>query len=312
MSVGMGTHEVPPAVGSVPADSRRSRSRGPSSTGISAVLLAPAVLFTVLAFVIPVGAFALLSFNQSGGQSVDFSSLGWGQYQAALADPLVRQALWRTPLLAVEVALASVAFGYVIAAAINRARSALVRTLLYVAVLSPLLTSDVVRTYAWLVILSDNGVINRSLTAIGVIDEPLPLLFSQTAILAGMVYVMAPLGVFPLIPTMRDVAETSRASELLGMGPVRTFFKVTLPLTSHGAIVSGLLVFVLAMGAYITPLILGGGTTSLMGVQIYSQQLSFHNSPRAAALSVLLLLLTGLVATAVSMLYARWRRGRFS
>ena len=163
----------------------------------------------------------------------------------------------------------------------------------FIFVLLPLWTSVLVRTYAWMVLLGRNGVFNRWLIDIGVIADPLPLLNNFTGVLIGMVHVLLPYMVLPIYGAVRrlDPALVA-AAEGLGASSWRIFWRVYLPLTLPGIFAGATIVFVLSLGFFITPALLGGGKVMMLAVLIEQQIHQTLNWPFAAALSAVLLALT--------------------
>ena len=166
-------------------------------------------------------------------------------------------------------------------------------TLGFVFVLLPLWTSVLVRTYAWMVLLGRNGVFNRLLVEGGIVDAPLPLLHNFNGVLIGMVHVLLPYMVLPIYGAVRrlDPALVA-AAEGLGASSWRIFWRIYLPLTLPGIFAGSVIVFVLSLGFYITPALLGGGKVIMLAVLIEQEVRQTLNWPFAAALSAVLLVAT--------------------
>jgi ABC-type spermidine/putrescine transport system permease subunit I len=174
------------------------------------------------------------------------------------------------------------------------------------ALLLPFWTSVLVRTYAWLVLLGRNGVINRALRDWGWIETPLPLLHNTTGVLVGMVHVLLPYMVFPIYAALLRIdPDLSRAAEGLGAPAWRSFLRVTFPLSLTGVSAGCALVFVLSLGFFITPALLGGGRVVMVSMVIEQQVREFLDWPFAAALSTVLLVAT----LAIYALIGRLTRG---
>ena len=181
------------------------------------------------------------------------------------------------------------------------------RTLLYIVLVSPLLTSVVVRSFAWVVMLSQNGLVNQVLEAAGVIEEPLTLLWNMGAVVLAYVQVLLPFAVLPLATSLGEVRPQLRqASMSLGAGRVRSFFSVVLPLTVPGAVNGGVIVFSLTAGSYITPLLIGGGTQPILPLAIYQQAIQISDLRMAAAMAVVLLVLVVLIILPAELFLKRW------
>jgi len=165
--------------------------------------------------------------------------------------------------------------------------------ILLLGVLIPFWTSLLVRTYAWLILLQRRGLVNSTLMDLGLIDQPLRLVHNMTGTVIGMVHVMLPFLVLPLYASMRAIDPTlSRASANLGASPTRTFFQVFLPLSVPGLIAGSVLVFIMCLGFYITPAILGGGRVQMIAQRIEASVSLFPTWGAASALGVVLLVLT--------------------
>ena len=198
------------------------------------------------------------------------------------------QVLWLTLKISIVVTLASLLLGYPVAyvlAQIDRARS----NLLMILVLVPFWTSILVRTYAWMVLLGRQGIINQFLIWIGAIDEPLRMLNTTFAVYVAMVHVLLPFMILPLYSVLREIDESLlRAAQGLGARPSGVFRQILLPLSLPGISAGCLLVFVLALGFFITPALVGGPQDLMIAVLI-QQQVDLFNWPFASALAVLLL-----------------------
>ena len=174
-----------------------------------------------------------------------------------------------------------------------------VRNFLIAMVLLPFWVSSLVRTYGWMVLLGREGVVNRSLAALGVIDRPLPLMFNTLGVILGMVHILLPFMVFPIYSVMRGLDPALvRAAYGLGARPRAAFLRVYLPLTVPGIAAGCLLVFVVAIGFFVTPALLGGRGNIVIAMLIEEQVNQVLNWGFAAALAVALLAVT-LVAVAV-------------
>jgi ABC-type spermidine/putrescine transport system permease subunit I len=160
----------------------------------------------------------------------------------------------------------------------------------FACLLLPFWTSILVRTYAWTIVLGRNGLVNRLLLELGLISEPLALLNNETGVVIGMVHVLLPYMVFPIYAVMLRIdRDLAAAASGLGASPWRVFTRIYFPLTLPGAFAGSVLVFVIALGFFVTPAILGGGRVITIGLLIEDQVRRFLDWPFAAALSALLL-----------------------
>jgi spermidine/putrescine transport system permease protein len=298
----MGASLAAGEAGTAPAEAagaRRDARRG-------LALALPATLWTTLLFVLPCGAIALWSFFQrDGGQLVTTPTLA--NYRRFLEQESLRLALWNSLEVGLLVTVLSVVLAYplayVIAQRIPRERQ---RFWLMLAVL-PFWTSYVVRSYAWLLVLAPDGVINRSLVGLGLSAQPLALSFSQGATVLGFVHFFVMLCTLTIYASLVRIDPRLRAAAAdLGASAWQTFVRITLPLSAPGVAAAAFLTFVLCIGDYVTPQILGGNTELLLPQAILMQINRRADIPMAAALSMLLMLL----ATLAYLATARWLTAR--
>ena len=242
----------------------------------------PALILLFCFFLFPV--VRMLGFSIEGG------TLDW--YAKALGEGLYLEVFWNTFEIALFVTAICLLLGYPLGFLIATT-TPVWTTLGFIFVLLPLWTSVLVRTYAWMVLLGRNGVFNRWLIDIGLIADPLPLLNNFSGVLIGMVHVLLPYMVLPIYGAVRrlDPALVA-AAEGLGASSWRIFWRVYLPLTLPGIFAGATIVFVLSLGFFITPALLGGGKVMMLAVLIEQQIHQTLNWPFAAALSAVLLALT--------------------
>jgi len=163
----------------------------------------------------------------------------------------------------------------------------------YMLLIAPLFTSAVIRVMAWTVILGRNGILNRTLMQMGLIESPVRLLYNELAIVVGLVYVMIPFMVLTVASVLENLDRSlEEAAQDLGATPVATFLRVTLPLSLPGVIAGCFLVFTLSLSAYVTPALLGGGRSKVMSMLIFEYFLRVFNWPLGAAISCVLLAVT--------------------
>ena len=244
------------------------------------VLLAlPAILVLGALFVWPV--LRLLAM------SVEDGSLA--QFEKAVLDELYVMVMWESVRIAGIVTLICLVLAYPVAAWLAGAgRTGLVLGMFFL--LLPFWTSALVRTYAWMVLLGRSGVVNRSLRDWGLIEFPLPLLHNLPGVLIGMVHVLLPYMVFPIYAALKRIdPDLSRAAEGLGAPAWRAFLRVTLPLSLPGVFAGCALVFVVSLGFFITPALLGGGRVMMISMLIEQEVRESLDWPFAAALATVLL-----------------------
>lgn len=255
------------------------------------LLLAPAMLFVIVFALAPLAFLAVTSLS---GEASLFAN-----YRQLLASTVYRRVLENTFLLAAEVTVLCLLLGYPVAYLMCRLGTVWRNVCLFLVVV-PYLTSFLVRTYAWIVILADNGVINGSLLALNLIDEPIPLLYQRAGVLIGMTHIMLPFMILPLFNVMRQIdPRLMQAARSLGSGAGHAFRRVFLPLSVPGIRSGAILTFVLSLGFYITPLALGRARDITLAGLIEVQVFQLLDAGLAAASALVLLLLTLAVMSAV-------------
>jgi len=205
-----------------------------------------------------------------------------------LADPLYLVILVRSFVMAAAATALCLVLAFPLALFIARAQR---RKNLYLQlVILPFWTSFLVRTYAWLFLLRDTGLINTALQRLGVIHDPLPLLYNDGAVLLGLVYGFLPFMVLPIYATLErlDPSLTEAAADL-GARPWTTLWRVTIPLTKPGIRAGAILVFIPCLGAYLTPDLLGGGRTVMIGNLVQNQFTTARDWPFGSAVSLALM-----------------------
>ncbi len=261
-------------------------------------LIGPSALYLILFFVLPLGIVFVYSFLKRGvyGQLIWEFNL---QNYVRVIDPLYLSILWRSVIMALGNTLLCLLFAYPFAYYIARMENTRNRNLLLVFVMIPFWTNFLIRTYAWRVILGNDGPINNLLLAIGIIREPLPMLFSTFAVMVGLLYGYLPFMVLPLYAAIDriDFSLVEAAQDLYASG-WQAFRKVVFPLSLPGVIAGSILVFIPSLGAFVTPDLLGGAKTVMIGNLIQSQFLTSRDWPFGSAFSVLLMLAV-LIATIV-------------
>ncbi len=226
-------------------------------------------------------------------RSVTQPELGLQNYAALVQRPVFLRVMWNTLGISVSVTALALLIGYPVAYTMATAGPRLRRALTFV-VLIPFWTSILVRSFAWIVLLQRRGLVNQVLMGLGLTSQPLALVYNRAGVLIGMVQILLPFMVFPLYSVMSRVDATlAPAAGTLGAPPVRTFLRVTLPLTLPGVMAGSMLVFVVSLGYYITPALLGGPGDVMIAQMIEAQIADFGNWGLAGALAVTLLAITG-------------------
>jgi spermidine/putrescine transport system permease protein len=252
--------------------------------------LSPIVLWMLLFFIIPILLVILVSFLTRGEVGDIQYTLTLENYKT-LINPLYMKILWNSLLIAVFTTGLCLVCGYPFAYIIARAQKRF-RPFLLLLVILPFWTNSLVRTYAWIILLRTEGVINTYLLRMNFIQEPLQLLYNNGAVLIGMIYTMFPFMVLPLYSSIEKLDFTLlEAASDLGASPIKTFMRITLPLTKGGIMSGSLLVFVPTLGYFFIPDLMGGSKITLISNLIKNQFLSARNWPFGSAVSVVLIVL---------------------
>lgn len=273
---------------------RRLALLGPALTWWALLLVAPVVLILV---------YSIFRRGIYGGVVYDATFDNFSR----LFDPLYLRVVWFSVRVALLTTLLALLIGYPVAWFIAT-RPARWRTALLVIVILPFWTSMLIRTYAWMALLNDEGLINHGLESLGLIDRPLKLLYNEFAIVLGLLYTYLPLMVLPLYAAIERLpGELREASQDLGASSLKTFRTVTLPLTRTGVAAGCLFVFVPALGNFIVPELLGGGRRQMVGNLIQVQFLEARDWPFGATLALAVMLLMGIFLFAQAKLAGRDR-----
>ena len=251
-------------------------------------LLAPSLLLLLVAFLVPVGMMVPMSFRPYVplvGITRGFTA---GHYVKLVTDLYYLEIIGRTLALGFTVTLLTLVIGYPVAFFLARSRSRW-RSWLTILVVFPLLLNLVVRTFGWIALLAQNGLVNQALRALGLVDAPVKLLFNFAGLLIGMTHIFLPFMVLVLIGAIQNIPrDVEDAARVLGASWGATFVRVTLPLSAPGILSGSILVFVLAISALVTPRLLGGPTYRVMSTLIYDEFLERLNWPAGSAQALLL------------------------
>jgi spermidine/putrescine transport system permease protein len=252
---------------------------------VGSLVLAPLLYVIVISFMTR-GAYGGIEFTFS---LENYHRMGDPQTGATLAS-----SLGRSILLATLSTFLCILIGFPLSLFLVF-RAGRWRNVLFFLLIIPFWTNFLIRTYAWMVILSDNGWLNHMLEKLGAPPQALHLLFTPEAVLLGMVYNYLPYMAMSLYVSVEKLdTKLLEAAADLGAGPVKRFFKVTLPLCTPGLIAGSIMVFIPALGEFVIPDILGGGTSLFVGNLLAQQFLTVRNWPFGSALSVVLIILIGL------------------
>ncbi|SKA30686.1 putative spermidine/putrescine transport system permease protein [Enhydrobacter aerosaccus] len=230
---------------------------------LSWMMIAPALLLVTVLFFAPLVRVLMISVTEP--------TPGLGNYALLFTSASIQRTLLTTLRICVFTTAITLVLAYAVAYVLTHARPAAQRLML-LGVLLPLWMSVLVRAFAWVTLLRREGLLNKGLMSLGLIDHPLALMWNETGVTIGMVHYMLPLGILPLWSAMRGIdGRVLAAARGLGAGRVQTFGRVFLPLSLPGVIGAGLLVFIFSLGFFITPAILGGGKTIMVAEYIDTQ-----------------------------------------
>jgi spermidine/putrescine transport system permease protein len=251
-------------------------------------IILPPALTLFLFFVVPLILVLAVSFASRGTYG-GIEWIGTLANYASILDPLYLRIFWRSLWMAVLTTAVCLVLGFPLAYLIARAPKKW-QAVLLVLVIIPFWTNFLVRTYAWMFILRTEGLLNTGLMWAGIIQEPLNLLFTDTAVIIGLVYGYLPFMVLPLYAALERLdSSVIEAAWDLYASPWRVFRHVILPLTKPGVVAGCLLVMIPSLGAYVTPDLLGGAKTMMIGNLIQQQYLVVRDWPFGSALSFVLM-----------------------
>jgi len=263
----------------LPARSRRKR------WSLELWILVPILAYLAVFYVYPLGRILVLSVYGAKGLTFD-------HFVRMITVPVYGQVLMRSFRIATLVTVACFVLGYPLAYFLSRLKPRHVAMVMPI-ILVPFTISVLVRSYAWMAILGRQGLVNTFLIRLGVIHEPMEILYSDTGVLLGMVHILLPFFILPAYSVMTRIdKDLLKAASIMGARPARAFLEVFLPLSMPGIIGGALLVFIQALGFFVTPALLGGPQDTMISMLIELQISQLLNWGFAAALSTVLLVAT--------------------
>lgn len=266
------------------------------------LLLSPALLTILWLMIIPMLIMLMVSFYIYVDVGIDEPALQLGNWRDFFKDPYYHYAIWQTLRVATITAVVCALIGYVPAYFIATTRYPH-KWLLMLLLILPFWVSFIIRTLSWIHVLGNQGIINATLVGIGLLDEPLPMLYNEGSVIMGMIHFLLPYMVLNIYVSLEGIdGNLVPAARTLGATGWQAFLRVTLPLSLPGLAAGTLLCFVLAAGVYVTPLILGGPDDFLFGNVIFDTLMSELNWPMGATLSCAMLVMLG----AVVVIYNRF------
>jgi len=275
----------------------------------AAAALAPASLLVAIGIVLPIVILFRYSLNQFTPAKMMVDAFTVENYAKFLTDPFYVAVLVRTIRVAAVCTAICLVLAFPMAYCLARTRSRF-KNLLLMAVILPLFVGNAVRAAGWIVLFGNRGFVNALLMAIGIVREPLQLMYTEFAVVVGVIAVNLPFVVLTLQAVLEGIEPAIEEAALgLGADPWRTFRHVVLPLAMPGVIAGTILSFILAMNAYATPVLLGGPTFQMMGPTVYNQFAGLSNWPFGAAMAFILMTATLILTLASNWLaQARYRR----
>jgi len=259
-----------------------TRERPSASQNTYWLLVIPLLALVAVLYTYPIAKVLWISFTDP--------AVGLQNYEKLITSGTIQRILWTTFRICVVVTLLSLVIGYLVAYAMMNVRDQH-RSWMLMLVLVSFWVSVLVRAFAWLTLLRSNGIINTWMIDLGLIDEPLDLVRNEFGVLVGMVHYMIPYAVLPLLANMKGIdTRLMSASRGLGAGAFETFLRIYLPLSMPGIIAGGLLVFIISLGFFVTPAILGGGKVLMIAEYVSVQVLITTQWGTASMLAAVLLL----------------------
>jgi putative spermidine/putrescine transport system permease protein len=259
-------------------------------------LVLPLAALFVACFVAPLCVLVILSLHGEAAMRT------WtlANYAKFFTDPFNYSILWDTLLLGVKATLLCLVFAYPIAWICARSGPRLQSAIVFLVIL-PILTSVVVRTFSWIVILGRQGIINQIALSLGLVNEPIRLLYTETGVVMVLAQVQMPLMVLPILTVLLKIdPNLADVSRVLGAGEWRTLWRVTIPLSLPGVIAGCILTYTACITAFVTQTLIGGARLIYMPLHIYQQAIGANNWPFAAAISVVFMVAVLLIVAVLS------------
>ena len=276
---------------------------------LEALPLAPGGLFLVVLFVVPLVSLFVLSLRPVDGFYEPLPGFSLDNYREVFTSSYFSDALLYTVRMALVVTLLCAVLAFPVAWVLSRSTSATYRMIATIVVVSPLLTSVVVRSFGWRALLSAEGLFNSIITGVGISDRPMNLLSGPVTVIVVVTHVLLTFAVVTLATSLGRIDDALlRASSSMGARPLRTFGRVVLPLSVPGLLSGAVIVFSLSMGIYVTPMLVGGANQPLAGLRVYDQAMRVFNHPGAAALSFVLFAISLGVILLLNSIGRAWDR----
>jgi spermidine/putrescine transport system permease protein len=255
----------------------------------------------MLFFVAPLLIVLVVSFSKRSLLGVVEYEFNLDNYRRVFSDAIYLRIFWRSLWLAIVNTVFCLIIAYPFAFFIAR-QSPKWQNILIFLVMVPFWTNFLIRTYALMFLVRDTGLLNSMLINLGIIDQPLPILFTQTGVLLGLLYGYLPFAILPIYASVEQLdLSYVQAAQDLGANAVQVFLRVILPLTMPGVVAAGIITFIPTLGAYVTPDLMGGGNTFLIGNVLQQQFMTVRDWPFGSAMGIILML----IVLAATMIYFR-------
>jgi putative spermidine/putrescine transport system permease protein len=280
----------------------------PTSVLSATTLVGPATVFVAAGLLVPLAILLRYSFNTMDPRRIMHEAFSLDNYVKFFADPYYTGVLWTTLRVAALCTLVCLVMALPLAYVLARTQTRFKNVLIMLVVL-PLFVGNAVRAAGWMTIFGSKGFLNVTLMQLGIINEPLEIMYTESAVVAGIIAVTLPYMVLTLQSVIEGInRNVEEAAFSLGAGPATMFRRVLLPLSLPGILAGTILTFILSMNAYATPVLLGGPKFRMMGPLIYGQ-FQLNNWPFGASAAFILMTATlGLTATANILIQRRFRR----
>ena len=266
-------------------------------------LALPALLLVGLFLMAPLALILRYSFDRYDPAQLMLGVFETANYAKAFADPFYQGVLATTARIAGLSTVIVVLLAFPVAYFISRVESERLRSLLIILTVLPLLLGNAVRSAAWMVVMGTKGVANSVLLGLGLVQEPLKILYTPTAVVIGLVSVLLPYAIITMQSVIDSIPTSlEEAGRSLGHSPLRTVFNVVLPLAMPGIVAAAAICFALGMNAYATPVLMGGPKMQMMGPVVYEQIAKVSNWPFGSTLACILMAAT-VALTVVSSRY---------
>lgn len=275
------------------------------------LLLLPALTVLIPFFVLPLASLLRNSFNRDDPNALMVADFTWRNYTRVLTDTLYLTSFGNSLVIAAAITATTLALGYPFAYFLARRAGRWGPVLRWV-VYTPLIVSVIVRVFGWIVITADSGLVNSTLLALRVVDEPLKILFNVGGVFIGMTHRYFPLMVLPIAAAIAKIDPALlAASSGLGAGAARTFFQVALPLSLPGVVAGAQLVFAAVLSDFVMPLLLGSTRFRLLAPAVYEEAIGNVSWASAAAMAMVMLAITALMLLGTAWAFRRlapWAR----